>query len=646
MTKRLTTLLMCLTAFGASVALAQVQPREDYIWVRDIGTNVITLDGKLDEAAWGQSESVHLKWNENAGFPGSGQKTDGTFQITEPTDPVDAMVHFLRKGNQLYVAVNAKDASVGGSRGLWNIDGLLMAVLTPDRHMAEAMNPAAQNNFAAIGEYIYSWWSAADTTDEGKVAPGAMPRFNGLFGSGLNTLERDAGRVAAWDGVTVVDGTANDDATPDVGYVMEMRVDLDTLGYNVDDPLGTVVPISLGIYDSDYQWPIQQDKFITTEVWFQNGWGNNFNEGAVLLMMSPTVDLDTPDAQLMAPEPDYVVKTAPATADFMLDGMLDEPVWDQVDYEFALQYKEPSAWELNPSFGRHLVYYFRPDPQAPEVVDPSLAKFKMFVRDGKLHVGVDVDDQLISGFQGENGDGVGLILTNRDSLDAAKTMTQYYFSFSVDSSGTVTMGEDVSKFNQLNEGAIMAAAHVKGASTIADPNDVDEGYQMEIVMDLTKVGGYAEDLGDRWLFLTFHLYDNDTFADPAQSYDTRTWLGAERREGYAFFGFMDPQALIVGSETAGELPTRIELDGNYPNPFNQSTTLSYGLPAAGEVMLRVYDVLGREVAQVNTGFQSAGSNRFDFNGASLAPGLYLYRLQMTAGGKEQVSEVGRMVLVR
>jgi hypothetical protein len=76
------------------------------------------------------------------------------------------------------------------------------------------------------------------------------------------------------------------------------------------------------------------------------------------------------------------------------------------------------------------------------------------------------------------------------------------------------------------------------------------------------------------------------------------------------------------------------LEQNYPNPFNPSTKISWQSPVSGWQTLKVYDVLGNEVATLLDEYRKAGRYEIEFNtvetrrGVSLPSGLYLYRLQI------------------
>jgi hypothetical protein len=88
-------------------------------------------------------------------------------------------------------------------------------------------------------------------------------------------------------------------------------------------------------------------------------------------------------------------------------------------------------------------------------------------------------------------------------------------------------------------------------------------------------------------------------------------------------------------------PGQFVLHQNYPNPFNPATTIRYSIPKANHVQLKVYDVLGREIATLVDQQQQAGvySVSFSSRGLSLTSGIYLYRL--TSGN---VSETRKLIL--
>lgn len=74
------------------------------------------------------------------------------------------------------------------------------------------------------------------------------------------------------------------------------------------------------------------------------------------------------------------------------------------------------------------------------------------------------------------------------------------------------------------------------------------------------------------------------------------------------------------------LPVEFSLSQNYPNPFNPATKINFGIPEAGQVKVKIYDIIGREVATVLNDKLSAGNYEVDFNGTGLSSGIYLYEL--------------------
>jgi hypothetical protein len=102
------------------------------------------------------------------------------------------------------------------------------------------------------------------------------------------------------------------------------------------------------------------------------------------------------------------------------------------------------------------------------------------------------------------------------------------------------------------------------------------------------------------------------------------------------------KTLYTGVKLANNtLPAKYNLAQNYPNPFNPSTIINYSIPQSGNVTLRIYNILGQEVATVFQGFQKAGSYNANFDASRLASGTYFYRLQ-----SGQFNETKKMLYIK
>ena len=89
-------------------------------------------------------------------------------------------------------------------------------------------------------------------------------------------------------------------------------------------------------------------------------------------------------------------------------------------------------------------------------------------------------------------------------------------------------------------------------------------------------------------------------------------------------GMDDPLTSLIPE---GTLPISISLEQNYPNPFNPSTKINYSVPQFGLVSIKVYDLLGKEVATLVNEAKSLGNHQVDFSGYGLSSGIYFYKLQ-------------------
>lgn len=114
---------------------------------------------------------------------------------------------------------------------------------------------------------------------------------------------------------------------------------------------------------------------------------------------------------------------------------------------------------------------------------------------------------------------------------------------------------------------------------------------------------------------------------------------------YAGFGpsniYTNQENLLTGLEPISTVAEKFELGQNYPNPFNPATTITFSLPRAGYVSLKVYDATGKEAASIINNELGSGIYKVDFNAGKLASGVYFYRL-VTDG----FSDVKKMILIK
>lgn len=91
-------------------------------------------------------------------------------------------------------------------------------------------------------------------------------------------------------------------------------------------------------------------------------------------------------------------------------------------------------------------------------------------------------------------------------------------------------------------------------------------------------------------------------------------------------GYLNQAPATPVAQAVRSIPLKYNLSQNYPNPFNPSTVIGYDLPTGGKVSLKVYDILGREVATLVSGARAAGHYDVTFDGSRLPSGVYFFRL--------------------
>ncbi len=105
--------------------------------------------------------------------------------------------------------------------------------------------------------------------------------------------------------------------------------------------------------------------------------------------------------------------------------------------------------------------------------------------------------------------------------------------------------------------------------------------------------------------------------------------------------YFNPQSNISVSANAG-LPEDFTLGQNYPNPFNPATSIDFGITYWGFITLKIFDVLGNEVAVLMNENKTAGNYRVNFDGSNLSSGVYFYTLSVNGN----TADTKRMVLLK
>jgi hypothetical protein len=139
--------------------------------------------------------------------------------------------------------------------------------------------------------------------------------------------------------------------------------------------------------------------------------------------------------------------------------------------------------------------------------------------------------------------------------------------------------------------------------------------------------GYTDDMLDYDVRAHLHYFGNHSYSD----IDYETTFG-------------ETEAVVVEenaiSMNASEIPAKYSIS-NYPNPFNPTTTINYQLPKSGYVTLKIYDILGKEVATLVNENKEAGYYKVNFNASKLSSGIYIYKL---TGNNVNISK--KMILMK
>jgi len=159
------------------------------------------------------------------------------------------------------------------------------------------------------------------------------------------------------------------------------------------------------------------------------------------------------------------------------------------------------------------------------------------------------------------------------------------------------------------------------------------GSAVEVYLDSidvnTKIAVCAIDTTGSWT--NFRTFTTDLLKPISGNHDVYLkFVGPGSGELFRLQSFQfitNSKPTAINSRPENNLPRSFYLGQNYPNPFNPVTRIKYSVPKAGYLTIKVYDVMGREVATVFDGVQQAGNYTAILDGSNLTSGIYLYKME-------------------
>lgn len=167
--------------------------------------------------------------------------------------------------------------------------------------------------------------------------------------------------------------------------------------------------------------------------------------------------------------------------------------------------------------------------------------------------------------------------------------------------------------------------------SLASKFGLEDGYKWEVWEMEEK---YKADLQENEYEITIYMTATRNIGTyPFNFLITESAYDLEPIEGFATFDFRegkDEVKVVISTpilEERPDLPISVDLEQNFPNPFNPSTTITFSVPVDSPVRLTVTDLTGRVVRTLVDSRQSAGTYRVNVDMLNLSSGVYLYRLE-------------------
>lgn len=616
--------------------------REDAKYVRVLQSNEnVVLDG-VEDAIWAKADSVVVGYGQTTYLPGSGYDLWTGQSIAG--DSANAVCKFLYKAPYIYLLFKVNDMSVGG----WNwgeFDAIIMAFkeYTAEHSWTQAWDKRM--------EHFFTWgyhWAFPDSFANANDLHGAPPLYmgNNAVAGGMEAWRTPA-QQERWMAATVVNGTSMD-TLPDEGWISEHRINVDSLGFNLDR-MGDVLPFSFSMFDGDRFLDSTADNDAHTRTWWGCPWNENWYYAA--LYIDPSVTTSSPGGVI--PPVDYVVPHLYSGDMITVDGDLSDWNTDNA-LHFHVKWQDEAGFDAIRGTGAWASGYQEidvtgvvPPPPLPPVLDGPEVDYWVTFDDQNLYVGAKVSDKIVTvPYHNGQKDGITFYMTPRNYVNGNGIFPSKLLSVNIDSSGNALAADDLIAL--ADTGGVEYALMLGNGTTINDPNDADSGYTVELKIPFSSFY-YPSDLGDSVVFLGGLVNDMDIFDDTLSNYYAKTWWfqqqSGQHGPGWDVLG---PAGSVGVNENALLIPNSIRLYNNYPNPFNPTTTIQYSINVNSDVSLYIYDILGQTVSIMKNTNVPAGTAEFRFNGAGLSSGIYFYQLKITdlSNSRIKTTQVKKMVLLK
>ncbi|MCH8012646.1 MAG: S8 family serine peptidase [Candidatus Marinimicrobia bacterium] len=167
-----------------------------------------------------------------------------------------------------------------------------------------------------------------------------------------------------------------------------------------------------------------------------------------------------------------------------------------------------------------------------------------------------------------------------------------------------------------------------------------DGIEWTIVSSITGIRVEREEVID----LTPYIAESGLWLRFRMTSDeNKTYVGWFLDDLYLM---VDTTLIISTEEYLDIIPEGYSLEQNYPNPFNPVTTVRFGLPEAGNLELVIYDILGREVAELVSGRVVSGTHEVVWNASDMASGVYFYRLVVRQDGILSYADTKKLIVLK